>query len=263
MRAAQYLVIRYIADPARNEALNVGILAWTDDEYRIRMDSTAVQRVLRDNPHLAYDALEYVLPTLELQLLQGDEFHVNQIDNLKAAQTGLPISLTEARFTTVQDGDAEGLDSATERLLKRIVRPPRRGAVRAADPITLLERSFRIYVRQHKITPNYTFTQSVSGVPREVAFYANSGANIALDVVNLIARKHNTIVRDADAEAFKIEDIRKANQVTCHVYCSLADDETHARSNQIARQILESAGAVVQTDIMKVAQVMADAVART
>ena len=32
MKPAQYAVIRYIADPARNEPLNIGILAWSDEQ---------------------------------------------------------------------------------------------------------------------------------------------------------------------------------------------------------------------------------------
>jgi hypothetical protein len=41
MIPAQYSLIRYIPDPARNEPLNVGILVWSGSGIRLRLEPQA------------------------------------------------------------------------------------------------------------------------------------------------------------------------------------------------------------------------------
>jgi hypothetical protein len=52
MIEAQYSVIRYMADPARGERLNLGVLLWTEGAYRLAVDPSAAERVIRENPRL-------------------------------------------------------------------------------------------------------------------------------------------------------------------------------------------------------------------
>lgn len=74
MTPALYAVIRYIPDPARNEALNVGIVAWSEASCRLRIDDEAVARVVRENPHLEREALLYLEASLRDQLSTDDPF---------------------------------------------------------------------------------------------------------------------------------------------------------------------------------------------
>ena len=52
MTEGHYAVIKYIADPGRSEALNIGILVWTNHTVRLSIDERAITRVVRENPQL-------------------------------------------------------------------------------------------------------------------------------------------------------------------------------------------------------------------
>src|SRR4051812_23339563 len=126
MKPAHYSVIRYIADPGRNEALNVGILLWAEGGHRLRIDDAAVARVIRENPRLNRNALDGLRATLERELLPTP-FTEEGLLRLLESHPGFPVSLTEARYTTVAENLGAGLDDTLERLIERIVRPKRRG----------------------------------------------------------------------------------------------------------------------------------------
>ena len=66
MTPATYSVIRYIADPARNEPLNMGILAWNEIDIELKIHSEAVARIIRSHPHLlkAVSYTHLTLPTI-------------------------------------------------------------------------------------------------------------------------------------------------------------------------------------------------------
>lgn len=125
---ALFSVIRYMPDPGRGERLNVGVLVWTDDDFRLQIDQKAVQRVIRENPRLERDSLLYLDPSLHASLTADTPVR-EKVETLLAEQKGFPTDFTEPRFTTV--GDAGGLDQALEDLVGRVVRPKRRygGAV--------------------------------------------------------------------------------------------------------------------------------------
>ncbi len=48
MIPARYSLIRYVPDAARDEELNVGIVAWTERHLALEVDQRAVERVLRE-----------------------------------------------------------------------------------------------------------------------------------------------------------------------------------------------------------------------
>jgi len=58
MQYAHYSVIKYVSDFARNEPVNIGIVAWFDGNVEIRFSEQAFARVLAATPDFAPDAFD-------------------------------------------------------------------------------------------------------------------------------------------------------------------------------------------------------------
>ena len=123
MKTASYAVIRYVADPGRNEPLNVGILAWDDAGFELRVDDAATARVVRDHPFLARDALRSLRPMIERSLSDLTPFSPDRHRDLFKSQSGFPIMWSETRLTTLDESRPSPLAHTVERLTARIVRP--------------------------------------------------------------------------------------------------------------------------------------------
>jgi Protein of unknown function (DUF3037) len=249
MIPARYSLIRYIPDPARGEQLNIGILAWTENHLAIELDERAVDRVLRENPHLAKDSLRGLRDTLREQLESSSPTPPGSASTWISGQRGYPVVATEDRYTTVSEDSIEALGESVQRLVARIVRPRRRGGGGGFDPSHALERSLRPLLLSQRLVPDYMFAASRTGVARRVDYFANSGANIALDVVKLALKSADEVLRRADAEAFKVEDIRNSNAVDIVVFCTVGTDEAIRDVTRSAERIIGSVGARVVTTV--------------
>ena len=244
MTNASYVVVRYVADPARNEPLNVGVLAWNARGHRLAIDSEAVARVIRENPRLHVDALA-TLPDAITDLIDLEEgLPPGEIRERLAQASGFPVMFSEPRATTV-NGEATGLEEAVERLVSRIVSPRRRGGRGAPNWRQQLETRLGTLIERGAVHSHHSFATTRTGVPRVVDFFVNSGRNVALDTLRLDLKIADEIRLRADAEANKISDIRARNQVRVLVAASLPTDEEMMGAGYEARQILEAADATV------------------
>lgn len=246
MIPASYAVIRYIPDPGRNEALNVGIIAWSEHAFRVRVDVEAIARVVRENPHLERDALAHLEAFLNEQLSRAaPKFTPPGMLEFLERHPGFPVSLTEARYTTIEEHDPDPLTATVDRLLERIVKPRRRWGGAGLRPIDMLERRFRPFIDRHAIERNQPMTGSRTGLPRQVHFFVNSGANVALDVLQLALQRADDIRLRADAEAFKIFDLKGGEGLNYGVYCAFSDKQELQETNLHAAKTLATAGAKV------------------
>lgn len=260
MSDANYSVIRYVPDPGRGESLNIGILVWAGDEFRLNLDDAAVKRVITENPRLDSDSLLYVEPLLNERLSSAIVPVPSRIKTLLEGQRGFPIDLSEPRFTTVDPLDEGGLDATLERLTKRVVRPRRRSGRSGPDPGELLERRLKPRIRADTVTRNHFFEKSKSGVPRKADFFVNSGANVALDTLRLAIQRADEIRRRADAEAFKVYDVQQVDRdVSFFVFCQFGQDDDLADANQNARKVIETQGAKIVTDLDEAVDLLASA----
>lgn len=249
MKSAQYSLIRYLADPARGEPLNVGIVAWDGSDFELALDHQALARVIRDNPKLHRDSL-FALESMLQDRLEQNRRDERPISEFIENQRGYPVLFSEPRHTTVM-GAKTGLNEAVERLLMRSVRPGRRGGGGGIDIADLAERGLKEAVAAHHVDRDYMFQRSRTGVPRRVDYFANSGRQIALDIIKLNLKRADEIRLRADAEAYKIYDIGSENQVSAFVVLTeFSPDPELASANDGARRIMRSAGAnvVVETD---------------
>lgn len=250
MKAASYAVVRFVADPARNEPVNVGIVAWDDVRRELRIDATALERVIRDNPHLHRDSLLYLDPFLRERLAPADVVeNSGHVPDLLARQNLFPVMFTEPRHTTLVDGSSEAMTATIDRLMERVVHPKRRtGGGRPQVFKNYLAKRFTPLINQKVIERDHVFAASKSGAPRSVDFFANSSANVVLDVLRLNIGEAKEIRLRADAEAYKIVDVTSTNDVDYMVLCDFRRDAVLQEANRLARQSVESAGARIITD---------------
>ncbi|MBA2276766.1 MAG: DUF3037 domain-containing protein [Chloroflexia bacterium] len=250
MKAASYTVIRYVADPARNEPINIGIALWTECHSELRLDATALERVVRDNPHLHRDALLYLDPFLRERLASyAHEDGSGSVTRLLTERSLFPVVFTEPRFTSLTDFSPEATNATMERLLARVVKPRRRsGGGPPPNVMKILAKRLAPLVSRGAIQPNHVFASSRSGTPRAVDFFANSRANVALDVLRLNIQDARGILERADARAYKVIDVTEQNDVDFIVLCDFRPDDMLQETNDNARRRIESAGATVVTE---------------
>jgi hypothetical protein len=251
MKPANYSVVRYIPDPGRNEELNVGIVLWNDRDFGLRIDELAVDRVIRENPWLATNALLHLESSLQEKLSHRGSFNQKEFQKALEDFSSFPVLLTEPRHTTIQEDQPNALSTTLDRLIQRVVRPNRRGGGGGSSPVENLARFLRPLLQRRAISRNHVFRESRTGIPRRVDFFANSKANVGLDALRLNLKSADQILERTDAEAFKIEDITSKNKVGFFVYCDFSQAEKLRRVNQNTRKVLESVGAIVTGDIQE------------
>jgi hypothetical protein len=245
---AAYSVIRYIADPARNEPLNVGILVWGAPGYRLQIDTDALDRVIRDHPQLERDALLCLEDILSRDLAAAQQPGVGWLEELIHEHSGFPIQISDPRYTTIEADSEDALDATLARLAHRVVHPRRRFGASGVRPVDRIARELNAWIRSSVVTRDFVFANSRSGVPRSVDFFANSGRNVAVDALKLSLARGQEIKLRADAQAFKVEDIRTENAIRYVVYCEFSNDHRLGDVNGHARKIIESAGAAILTE---------------
>lgn len=264
MSEAHYSVIRFIPDPARGELLNIGILLWDEEsgDYRLELDQKAIERVIRENPRLERDSLLYIEPMLAEQLASAVAPVPARIMSILGKQSGFPLDFTEPLFTTIAP-DEDGLDATLERLLKRVVQPKRRGGNFPKTPADEMETRLKPLIRSQAVSRAYQ-VKAKSGVERHVDFFANSGANVALDVLQLAISEAATIRERADAKGMKVLDLLNGEQVNDYfVYCRFSDDRQLAHVYDEAKTVIEAQGARVLANPDEAAEVFQSAAART
>lgn len=248
MRSAEYAVVRFVADPARNEPVNLGIVLWTERASRLKLDDDAIARVVRDNPHLSRDSLHYLDNFLRRRLAMGDVGGTSEIARHIQNRSQFPVLITEPRFTTLSDDSEAAIDDELNALLARVVRPQSRRAGWRPGTARQLAQRWKPWLGA-KVVQNYVFEQSKTGVPRMVSFFANSGADIAVDVLSLAIKDADDIQRRADAEAYKVVDVLAKHHVSFVVHCDMRGDDQYEDANAAALRTLSTSGARVTTTV--------------
>jgi hypothetical protein len=257
---AEYALIKYVSDPARNEPRNVGIVLWDGETWELQIDRDAARRVATENPHLAPDAILVFEQALRYGLKQAEVRSRDDLTRILAQFNRLPVSITDLRVTTLDEtivDPSQRRAQAIEALLKRLVRPRRRGggSTTAED---ILERLLKPWMRQGKVVRRYLIPQSRSGVPRSVDFFINGGRNVAIDALNLNLKRAREIVERADAEANKIRDVLEAGGGLRFIvfYVPNPSSEMHEVTEQ-AVKILRAADVEATADEQRIESLVA------
>jgi hypothetical protein len=262
MIPAQYSLIRYIPDPARNEPLNVGILVWSGSGIRLRLEPQALERIIRENPHFQKSALSLLEDSLASEVAQAarDE-PLRAVPRFLDEQRGFPVLFSEARHTMIEAETEEALDETLTRLLERIVRPRRRPGGSSVPSLSdQMAKQLAPLIKHGVVTTNHPLHTGRSGVMRSVQFYRNSTTHTAVDTLRLSLKRADDIALRADAEAFKIDDIKSGNNdIKFVVLCDLPADEDMLPAADGAKTVLASVGASVTTDVAGAAAALSGA----
>lgn len=245
-----YAVVQYVPDPVADERMNIGVIAFNDDRVYSRFirDWQRVRSFGAKDAALLQDFARSVQSVTGQQrtlaaLLEGEPFTPDAI-RMIARRWKSSIRLTEPRASLLTA--AELLEDIAGRFLRESKR--RGGGPKSAAEI--LERRFRPLLDRKILAKDHPIEGSRTGIERRVDFFADSGANLALDTLRLVLTKPKEIIARADAEAFKIEDILgDSNAMRVIVYPELSLDERLSVVNDDAQRILKSVGATVETDL--------------
>ena len=261
MNNAHYCVIRYNPDATRNEKWNIGILVWDQCDFRLRLDESAVKRILRENPELPKDSFSSTESTLIHRLRPSGDFSEGELRSRLKRFPGYPIDVSEPLVTNLKNMVPDPLEDALNGLLTEIVTVPKRKGTNTGQSLLVgLKRRLRNLIEADKVHENYEFERSQSGVKRRVELFANSTTNVAIDTLKLDLKDRTNLER-ADAEANKIDDIRSANNIGFIVCCSFSPDPALKALNEDMTRILAKTGAVITTDVEETAKKIIGSVA--
>ena len=68
-------------------------------------------------------------------------------------------------------------------------------------------------------------------------------------MIKLALKSADEVMRRADAEAFKFEDIRASNPIQVVAFCSVSADEAVREVTESAEKVIASVGATVVTSV--------------
>lgn len=257
-RTAHYTVVRYIPDPARGEALNVGAVLWDEKTFRLAVDPQAVARVLRETPALAADALTNLHARVAHELgLEGKEFCPRKVHERLREQAGFPLLFSDPLTTALDEDPTDPLGKTLHAIVTRIVRPRRRMGGSGKDPVKLLEQQVRPLLKRKAVIKEHIFTRSRTGVERKVNFFANSTVNTAVDVLKLDLSRDASLAERTDAEAFKVEDVLAKNRIKYVVCCVGSMNAVSRKAIDRAQRVIGAVGGMVVTDLAAAAAELA------
>lgn len=241
-----FSVIRWCPSVAREEYHNIGIVLVDEEGHvaQVRYVPPSAMPASIAKPGIVTNWLS----ALQTRF-QGERVGRHGLERLSE---GLyrSIQVTPPRPTAVLGGD---WSAAFERLWTAYARPTPRPA--AGNLRAVFERRWRELIRNNVIAQDYAFEATASGQPRSVQFFANSGANVALDTLDLALKRASAIQDRADAEAMKILDIRQKNGAVRFVtYCVFPAEPALDEARQGAIRVLNHYGAGVVTDAEEAAR---------
>lgn len=257
MTSAQYAVVRVIADPARDEPVNVGVLLWSKSTYRLAVDREALQYVARRHPFLASDALLFVEDYLRRNLDISGEYVPEAITAAIKNLSRPPVSLTEPRFIALARESADAVEAALDELVDRVVRLPQRLTGGRMTPKRQIRQFLKPLLDRNLVEEDRVFIGK-TGNPRRIDFFANGKAQIGLDVVSMNKQDAEEIQRRSDAVAYKVLDILNKQELLILLYCTFPEDERFFDAISSARRSMRSAGAEVLEDLQSAVAIVRD-----
>lgn len=210
---AAFTVLRFTADIARNEPVNIGLIGYYEGHTAVVVDDAAVKRVLATNPELPQEAVIGIAEQVS-SALKGERIHsLEAAESVISENVYFPLSTTRFMPFTLQPSLAEkaqhDLEAALGTLSVKLVKPKRRPSKsRGQSPREAVKRRLDPFIKQRKVTENFKVKGGKSGDERQLAFFANHGSDVGLEIVELPSEfSFETLKMRADALAFEADDI--------------------------------------------------------
>lgn len=210
---AAFSVIRFTADIARNEPVNIGLIGFYEGHMAVIIDDAAVRRVLSTNPDLPPEALVGIAEQID-SALKGETFRtLDDAARLISERVYFPLTTSSFMPFTLQTSLAEqarqDLETALVHLSVKLVKPKRRHSKRRGQsPREAVKRRLDPFIKQNQVAENFKVRGGKSGDERQLTFFANHGSDVGLEIVELPSEfSYETLKMRADALAFEADDI--------------------------------------------------------
>jgi hypothetical protein len=220
MKQAQYAIIRYLGDFARNEPVNIGIVAWFEGKATVQFSPQALGRVLHQNPTLPLDAFDGYQDAVGNELVSRWPADDSLVHDYLRTYFQLPETVSTPIPALIRDDQSLGdelhhaeLQALTTRMLQRLVDIRRRQPQERHDsPMTQLSKALALLIAEKRVYTNHEITLEV---PRTIDFFLNGGINAGIDVLDLrTSMDEERIVGIADALANKTSKFREAAEIS-------------------------------------------------
>lgn len=211
MSQGQYSVIRCIPDAARGEIFNVGIAIWTKGDYRVRVDHAAARRAATQNANLSPHAFDNIQDVIDRQLQELDPINKTKFEKMRKDHRGNPYLFAESQFVNVPPIGISHLDVALEKLMDRLIRTRqvKQPQEESSDPCDILETKLLPLIANRQVLRKKVLQGYRTGRERRVDFFTGGQTKkIALDVLRMDVSNEESAMKSADAEAFKILDLK-------------------------------------------------------
>lgn len=213
MISSQFSVVKFVPDAARDEPINIGIVAWYLGTYVLRLDPRSFPRVLSNAPNLEKDAFEFSEDLLRMRV--DEAFRMISADLSEALHKSLegPFRLSQPGELLLQETSESSLryvlENEVDQLIERLVKPPKRsGRDYSKGARALLRAAYLEEFPTGSFQQEHDIRATRSGVHRTVDFYMNSDTHAAIDVIELNRNaKEEAVTKAADAMRAKCDDI--------------------------------------------------------
>lgn len=232
MMQASYKLVKYIPDLARQEPLNIGILAWCQGQSVLVFDAHAFHRITTANGDLADDALKFITDAIVEEYNDARLRDGQDIDAFVREALSTPFLVTEERPFGIADAPVSGvkatLANETERLMERLVKPQRRRSKQPSKgPKATLVSEYRRFLQPDQLQQSFEITATKTGHRRKVDLFINHHVDAVVDVLDIRSdATYDTAEIATDAMRSKSEDILDGNAANV-VIVHLAVDMRH------------------------------------
>lgn len=223
MPAGTYAVVRYIADPARDEPINVGIVARGPAGAVFKTDATALDRMRLTDPYVDPATFGHITeylndlvsrPLLRFALTGPETVAPWQPGFLDALRARLPERFTagDALFIEYADESRAAMENAAADLVERLVKPATRKPRFPSDPGAPLERLKKLlagHIQRGQVMVQPAVQGFTHRVRRPDLYYRRAdGTPVVIATVKLSQRAPHIVSQTADAKAFELFDIK-------------------------------------------------------
>ena len=222
MPAGTYAVVRYIPDPARDEPINIGIIATGPAGAAFATDSAALERMRLLDPYVDPDSIahiqEYLARLMDESVITVSASGVTEVqpwqpEFLQAVASRLPERFTLGRSLYIEYADEshDALTAAAKDLADRLVKPatrPARFPRDAGAPFEQLKRHFRDAIKHGLIRERPALQGATHRVRHpDFSYTASDGTLVVIVTVKLSQRLEHVVSTTADAKAFELYDL--------------------------------------------------------
>jgi hypothetical protein len=240
----QFSVIRYVADAARNEPVNVGVILQLGEDVEVKTHREAIRRAITSDPQADESALSPSrIEAFVSQFIHQPQFAVDDVTGiirdiqpldedylmaLSAQNTG-KLVFAEPQTIEVPSASKQEIERTINMLVSRLARPLRARSYFASvetPPRRAMRQAFRRWINSGLVKVDHELP-SRTGVPRTADFYFENGRSYLVKNVTLEYSRESQLLARAQSEAFEIEDVRKGNpnrQWAPIVVCQFASD---------------------------------------